>query len=119
MYRKPKGIETVSIDEAEQLITLTFLESGEGPKTESLILWNPDQVFEARRLERGFEILGSYDGKGLTLGNHPAGTGLTPGGLVFPVFAITFAGVLSCLQPTLSPPRVAKHYHRLRFLSFT
>ena len=63
-----KIIRSIEVNESTQEVKLTFSGSGQVNLMEILILWEPDKRVEFESLVKGFEILGSYDGRGFTLG---------------------------------------------------
>ena len=115
MEIKFEDIKNVEVNLVTQEVTLTFSSERKVSTVEKLTLRNPDREITYNLFAEGFEVLGSFDGKGLTLGNFSEDTGLNEGD--FPAFAITFGSADSDLWKAESPRELAKRYHRLRFPS--
>ena len=97
-----KVIESIEVNEWFGEVRLTLVSPEGGDITEILILRNPDRAVNFHTLLKGFEVLGSHDGCGFTVGRKGD-------------FHITFAYAASIPSVMLSSVGFAQRYRGVSF----
>ena len=97
-----KVIRSIEVNEFLGEVNLTLSDSEGVDLVETLILRNPDGAVNFHTLLKGFEVLGSYDGYGLTVGRKGD-------------FHITFAYAASVPRAMLSSAGFAQKYRGVSF----